>query len=71
MAELQQAHIVSPTRIEILDLLKYGYPFQKVEGLVVVGNTLSVADDNNFDVAGTDATQVWTFHISTNALYGK
>jgi len=61
--ELQQAGIVTPTRSLILDLLQFGYPFQKVEGMTLVGTQLSVVNDNDFDIGGTDPTQLWTFNV--------
>ena len=42
VTELQGAGIVFPTRSVVLDLLEFGYPFQKVEGMVLVGKQLSV-----------------------------
>src|SRR5262249_62042259 len=63
VADLQQAGIVSPDRGVVLDLLQFGYPFQKVEGMALVGKQLSVVNDNDFDIGGTDATQIWTFQI--------
>src|SRR5262249_6216400 len=68
VAELQQAGIISPTRKVILDLLQFGYPFQKVEGMALVGNQLSVVNDNDFDVGGTDSTQLWTFDIPVMSI---
>ena len=67
--ELQQAGIVSPERNVILDLLQFGYPFQKVEGLTLVGKDISVVNDNDFDIGGTDPTQLWTFEIPENTLH--
>jgi len=69
VAELQQAGIVSPTRNVVLDLLQFGYPFQKVEGMVLVGKQLSVVNDNDFDIGGTDPTQIWTFEIPEQNLH--
>jgi len=69
VAELQQAGIVSPTRNVVLDLLQFGYPFQKVEGMVLVGKQLSVVNDNDFDIGGTDPTQIWTFEIPEQILH--
>jgi hypothetical protein len=63
VSDLQQAGIVPPTRTLILDLLQFGYPFQKVEGLTAVGNQVSVVNDNDFDIGGTDPTQLWTFNV--------
>jgi hypothetical protein len=60
---LQQAGIVFPTEKVILDLLEFGYPFAKVEGLALVEDNLSVVNDNDFDVGGTDPTQLWTFKL--------
>src|SRR5262249_33896127 len=54
VAELQQAGIVFPTRKVVLDLLQFGYPFQKVEGLALVGKDISVVNDNDLDIGGTD-----------------
>lgn len=54
VAELQQAGIVFPTAKVVLDLLDFGYPFAKVEGLAFVGNELSVVDDNDFQIGSTD-----------------
>jgi hypothetical protein len=47
----------------ILNLLNFGYPFLKVEGLAVVGTEISVVNDNDFDIGGTDPTQLWTFDL--------
>jgi len=66
VADLQQAGIVSPTRDVVLDLLQFGYPFQKVEGLAQVGTQISVVNDNDFDIGGTDPTQLWTFDVPGN-----
>src|SRR5262249_17427723 len=66
VADLQQAGIVTPTRTVILDLLQFGYPFQKVEGPAQVGTQVSVVNDNDFDIGGTDPTQVWTFNVPEN-----
>jgi hypothetical protein len=64
VTQLQQAGIEFPTRNVILDLLQFGYPFAKVEGLTLVGKKLSVVNDNDFDVGGgTDPTQLWTFEL--------
>src|SRR5262249_20527676 len=63
ISDLQQAGIVPPTRTLVLDLLQFGYPFQKVEGLTAVGNQVSVVNDNDFDIGGTDPTQLWTFTV--------
>jgi hypothetical protein len=62
--ELQQAGVVSPTRTVILDLLDFGYPFAKVEGLTVIGNKVFVVNDNDFQIGSTDVTQLWTFKVS-------
>jgi hypothetical protein len=67
-AQLQQAGVVSPTQTVVLDLLQFGYPFAKVEGLFVVGNQLSVVDDNDFQIGSTDVTQLWTFKLFGGAL---
>ena len=69
VADLQNAGIVVPTRTVVLDLLQFGYPFQKVEGMVLVGKQLSVVNDNDFDIGGTDPTQIWTFEIPENDLH--
>jgi hypothetical protein len=63
VTELQQAGIVFPSRNVILNLLSFGYPFAKVEGLALVGKELSVVNDNDFDIGGTDPTQLWTFEL--------
>jgi hypothetical protein len=67
--DLQQAGIVSPDRSVVLDLLQFGYPFQKVEGLTLVGKDISVVNDNDFDIGGTDPTQLWTFEIPESDLH--
>ena len=61
--ELEQAGVISPTRTVLLDLLDFGYPFAKVEGLTVIGNKVIVINDNDFQIGGTDPTQVWTFKV--------
>jgi hypothetical protein len=69
VADLEDAGIVSPARAVVMDLLQFRYPFQKVEGMVLVGKLLSVVNDNDFDIGGTDPTQIWTFQIPENGLH--
>ena len=61
--ELEQAGVIFPTRTVLLDLLLFQYPFAKVEGLTVIGNKVIVINDNDFQIGGTDPTQVWTFKV--------
>ena len=68
--ELEQAGVVFPARTVILDLLEFGYPFAKVEGMTVVGNKLNLVNDNDFQVGGTDVTQLWTFQVSRRRQFG-
>jgi len=67
--ELQQACVVSPTRKVILDLLQFGYPFAKVEGMTVTGNKLMVINDNDFQLFSTEQTQLWTFQVPGKDLH--
>jgi hypothetical protein len=67
--QLQQAGILFPDEKVILDLLQYGYPFEKVEGLAVVGNDIAVVNDNDFDVDDTDPTQLWLFQMPKDAFH--
>jgi hypothetical protein len=66
--QLQDAGIVFPSRNIILNLLNFGYPFAKVEGLTLVGKRLSVVNDNDFDIGGTDPTQLWTFELAEGSF---
>src|SRR5262249_37854200 len=69
VAEFQQAGIVFPARNLLVDLLQFGYPFQKVEGMALVEKQLSVVNDNDFDIGGTDPTQLWTVEIPGQILH--
>lgn len=67
VAELKASGILPPAKRTVLDLVAYGYPYEKIEGLSLVnGSTLVIVNDNDFGVGSAskeNGTELWTFKL--------
>ncbi len=69
-ADMAKAGIVSPKKSLLVDILKFGYPYEKIEGISLVnGKTLAIVNDNDFGIDNTTqtgvGTELWTFELPT------
>ncbi|MET3290446.1 UNVERIFIED_CONTAM: hypothetical protein ABID98_003016 [Brevibacillus sp. OAP136] len=66
-SDLKQAKVKVPSKRQVLDLLEYDYPFEKVEGVTMVDSyTVALVNDNDFDIDNTGTTtQLWQFRLPT------
>lgn len=68
VADLKAKNIVTPTKRTLLDAVEFQYPYEKIEGITLVGgNKLVIINDNDFGVAGGpvdgNGTGLWTFEL--------
>ncbi|KIL41214.1 copper amine oxidase domain-containing protein [Gordoniibacillus kamchatkensis] len=65
--ELKANGIMPPSKRTIVDVAAFQYPYEKVEGLSLVGgNTIVIVNDNDFGVGSKSAengTELWTFKL--------
>lgn len=66
--QLKEKGVVLAEKTEVLDMLKFDYPFEKVEGISLVNNhILAVINDNDFGIENTTqtnvATEMWMFEV--------
>jgi hypothetical protein len=67
VAELKANGILPPSKRTIVDLVAFKFPYEKIEGLSLIGgNTIAIINDNDFGV-GSDlpgnGTELWTFKL--------
>ncbi|KZZ84121.1 esterase-like activity of phytase family protein [Bacillus sp. SJS] len=58
------AGIKAVAKKEVVDLLKFGYPYEKAEGITLVGKKLAVINDDDFGVTDPNSkTELWLFRL--------
>ncbi|MED2974374.1 esterase-like activity of phytase family protein [Fictibacillus sp. B-59209] len=67
--EMEKAGIAFPKQRLVVDMLKLGYPFEKLEGLTMTNDhSLAVMNDNDFSITNTSQngtpTELWKIGIS-------
>ncbi|WP_223066860.1 esterase-like activity of phytase family protein [Paenibacillus caui] len=67
VAEMTKAGIKTPVKSTVLDAVEFGFPYEKIEGLSLVGgNLLTIVNDNDFGVGSTEqgnGTILWQFKL--------
>ncbi|AZB41528.1 esterase-like activity of phytase family protein [Bacillus sp. FJAT-42376] len=62
--DLKAEGIKTAAKKEVLDLLKFGYPYEKAEGITLVGKKLAVINDDDFGMADSNSkTELWLFRL--------
>lgn len=65
--ELKSNGITPSSKRIVVDVAAFKYPYEKVEGLTLVGgNTIVIVNDNDFGVGSTSSengTELWTFKL--------
>lgn len=65
--DLQANGILPPAKRTVVDLVGYRFPYEKIEGLSLVGgDTIVIVNDNDFGVGSTspeNGTELWTFKL--------
>lgn len=65
--DMKKAGIQPPAKRTVLDLAAFKYPYEKVEGLSLVGgDTIVIVNDNDFGVGSAspeNGTELWTFKL--------
>ncbi|TMV50607.1 esterase-like activity of phytase family protein [Paenibacillus mesophilus] len=67
VADLKANGIMPPSKRTVVDLVAFKFPYEKIEGLSLIGgNTIAIVNDNDFGV-GSDlpenGTELWTFKL--------
>ncbi|WP_442601838.1 esterase-like activity of phytase family protein [Paenibacillus sp. KN14-4R] len=65
--ELKSGSINPPSKRTVVDLVAFKFPYEKIEGLSLVGgNTIAIVNDNDFGIGSTSSengTELWTFKL--------
>ena len=64
--EIEEAGIKSASKEEILDMVNLKYPYEKIEGLVLLGNKIYLINDNDF--SSEIPTELWEIEINRKLM---
>ncbi len=67
VADLKANGILPPSKRTVLDAVAFGFPYEKIEGITLVGgNQLFFVNDNDFGIGSTspeNGTELWAFEL--------
>jgi len=65
--EIEESGIKTVAKEEILDLVDLEYPYEKIEGLVLLNNRIYIINDNDF--SSEIPTELWEIEFGKNLIY--